>query len=203
MRRQTSTSKGDRTRRAILDASYRLIIKQGFAATSMRQIASQSHLALGGIYNHFSAKEDIFRTIMEERHPFLQIIPILQSVEGDTVEAVVRNTAHTLVDQLGHHPDFLNLMLTEIVEFKARHVPSLFARFLPMVAPLAPRFSQADGAIREIPPFVLARAFLGMFFSYYITESLLGRAMPPGMRRSALDHFVDIFLHGILEDGPQ
>ena len=47
---------------------------------------------------------------------------------------------------------------------------------------------------------VLARAFLGMFFSYYITEMLLGRAMPSEMSVDAMDHFVDIFLHGILEE---
>jgi AcrR family transcriptional regulator len=200
MAREHVLSKAQRTRRAILGASYRLIIRQGFAATSMRQIAAQSHVALSGIYNHFSAKEDIFRAILDERHPFLQIIPILQTVEGETVEAFVHNAAHTLVDQLGHHPDFLNLMLTEIVEFKARHVPSLFAKFLPMVAPLTERIGHAEGRVREIPGFVLARAFLGMFFSYYITEILLGRAMPPGMPGNTLDHFVDVFLHGILEE---
>jgi len=192
-------SRGTRTRQAILDAAYRLIIKQGFAATSMRQIAAHSHLALGGIYNHFGSKEEIFRAILEERHPFLQIIPLLRTVEGDNVDGLVRNAAHTLVDQLGHHPDFLNLMLTEIVEFKARHVPQLLGRFFPMVAPLARRVGQSDGSFREIPGFVVARAFLGMFFSYYITETLLGRAMPPGMQGNTIDQFVDIFLHGILE----
>lgn len=202
MRVQAAGARGQRTRRAILDASYRLIIRQGFAATSMRQIAAQSHVALGGIYNHFGAKEDIFRAIVQERHPFFQIIPLLQKVDGQTVEDFVRNAAHTLVDQLGNHPDFLNLMLTEIVEFKARHVPALISTFFPMIEPLAQRLASADGVVRGIPPFVLARAFLGMFFSYYMTEILLGRAMPPGMSGGALDHFVDVFLHGILEEHP-
>jgi hypothetical protein len=37
-----------------------------------------------------------------------------------------------------------------------------------------------------------------MFFSYYITGALLGKAMPVEMQTNALDHFVDIFLHGVL-----
>jgi len=189
-----------RTRRAILDASYKLFIKQGFAATSMRGIAQGSHLALGGIYNHFSSKEAIFRAIIEERHPFLEIIPLLNSVQGSGAESYVRNAAHTLVDQLGHHPDFLNLMLIEIVEFKAKHVPRLFGKFLPLVAPLALRITSVRGNLRPIPALVLARAFLGMFLSYYITEILIGRAMPPEMSGDAIDHFVDIFLHGILKE---
>lgn len=200
MKSQPALVRGERTRRAVLDASYRLFIKQGFAATSMREIAAHSHLALGGIYNHFASKEAIFRAIMEERHPFLQIIPLLNSVEGEGVEAFVRNAAHTLVTELGHRPDFLNLMLIEIVEFKARHVPLLFSKVLPVASPLAARIGATDGAIRDIPAIVLARAFLGMFFSYYITEVLLSRAMPAATSDDAIDDFVDIFLRGILKE---
>jgi AcrR family transcriptional regulator len=193
-------SRGQRTRGAILDASYSLFVKQGFAATSMRDIAVHSHVALGGIYNHFSSKEAIFRTIIEGRHPLLETIPLLGSAEGDSIESFVRNAAHTLVEQLGHHPDFLNLMLIEIVEFKARHLPKLFEKFLPLVAPLSQRLSSTRGSLRTMPAPVLARAFLGMFFSYYITETILGRSMPPEMSAGAIDHFVDIFLHGILKE---
>jgi AcrR family transcriptional regulator len=196
---EETLSKGERTRQAILESAYYLIIKQGYAATSMRQIAESAGLALGGIYNHYPSKEDVFRAIVVDRHPFLQIIPILNSVEGATVEEFVRNAAHTLVAELGHHPDFLNLMLIEIVEFKASHVPGLFEKFFPMAQPLIERLGGLEGNIRQIPPFVLARAFLGMFFSYYITEILVAYAMPPEMQANALDYFVDIFLHGILD----
>jgi AcrR family transcriptional regulator len=199
---EETLSKGERTRQAILESAYRLIIKQGYAATSMRQIAESAGLALGGIYNHYPSKEDVFRAIVVERHPFIQIIPILNSVEGETVEEFVRNAAHTLVAELGHHPDFLNLMLTEIVEFKASHIPGLFEKFFPMAQPLIQRLGGLEGNIRQIPPFVLARAFLGMFFSYYITEILVAYAMPPEMQSNALDYFVDIFLHGVLVKEP-
>ena len=198
--RSPAVSRGQHTRSAILDASYALFVKQGYAATSMRDIALRSHVALGGIYNHFSSKEGIFRTIIEGRHPLLEIIPLLGTVEGDSIESFVRNAAHTLVDQLGHHPDFLNLMLIEIVEFKARHLPKLFGKILPLVAPLAQRLSSARGSLRRMPAPVLARAFLGMFFSYYITEIIFGRSMPREMSSGAIDHFVDIFLHGIMNE---
>ncbi|NOH01974.1 MAG: TetR/AcrR family transcriptional regulator [Chloroflexi bacterium] len=195
---EEAPTKRERTRQAILDAAYNLIVRQGYAATSMRQVAEGAGLALGGIYNHFASKEEVFRAIIEDRHPFYQIVPILNSVEGETVEEFVRNAAHTMVAELGHHPDFLNLMLTEIVEFKGEHVPLLFERMFPMIMPLAQRITSLDGDMRQIPPPVLMRAFLGMFFSFYITEILIGRAMPKDMQFNALDYFVDIFLHGIL-----
>jgi AcrR family transcriptional regulator len=193
-------TKGERTRQAVLAAAYGLMIQQGYAATSMRQIADGAGLAVGGIYNHFSSKEEVFRAILEDRHPFLQIVPILQTVTGSSIEEFVRNAAHTLVAELGHYPEFLNLMLTEIVEFKAQHVPLVFSRILPMLAPIAQRLSGLQGKVRPIPPPILLRAFMGMFFSFYITEVLVGRAFPPEMMSNALDHFVDIFLHGMLPE---
>ncbi len=195
---EENLKKGEHTRQVIIDASYRLIIDQGYAATSMRQIASKADLALGSIYNHFSSKEEVFRAIIQERHPFFLILPFLNSVQGRTIEEFIHNAAHTLIEQLGHNPDFLNLMLIEIVEFKGEHVPLLFDKFLPMALPLAKRAESLDGSTRNIPAFILARAFLGMFFSYYITEILIGPVMPPEMQANALDHFVDIFLYGIL-----
>jgi TetR/AcrR family transcriptional regulator, mexJK operon transcriptional repressor len=195
---EDTLTKGERTSRAIIDAAYDLIVAQGFAATSMRQIADRAGLALGGIYNHFSSKEEVFRAILEERHPFFQIVPLLNSVEGETIEAFARNAAHTLIAELGHHPEFLNLLLIEIVEFKGEHVPLVFEKMLPMILQLAQRLSNLGGNMREIPQLVLARAFLGMFFSYFITELLLNQTKFMAMQTNALDHFVDIFLHGIL-----
>jgi AcrR family transcriptional regulator len=193
-------SKRERTRQAILDATYGLIIEQGYAATSMRQIAERSGLALGGIYNHFPSKEDVFSTIILEKHPFFEIFPLLNSVEASTIEEFVRKAATVLTDELGHRPDFLNLMLTEIVEFKGQHVSQVFTKIFPMVLPLGQRLASLSGAVRPIPGPVLIRAFMGMFFSYYITGVLLGPSMPNEMQADALDHFVEIFLHGILAE---
>jgi AcrR family transcriptional regulator len=201
MKTMASVTKGEQTRQTILSAAYDLIIRQGYAATSMRQIAEKGGLALGGIYNHYASKEEVFLAILEERHPFFEMLPTLNQVEGDTVEEYVRNAARTLVAQLGRHPDFLNLMLVEIVEFKARHVPRVFDKLRPMLMPIAEHIGARQGELRPIPPFVLTRAFLGMFFSYYITDILFARALPPDLRKlnaNAIDHFADIFLHGIL-----
>jgi AcrR family transcriptional regulator len=195
---EETLSRGERTSRAIVDAAYDLMLDQGFAATSMRQIAKKAGLALGGIYNHFSSKEEVFRAILEERHPFFQIVPILNTIEGNTIDEFARNAARTLIAELGHHPEFLNLLLIEIVEFKGEHVPIVFEKMFPMLMQLAQRLSTLDGTLREIPQFVLVRAFLGMFFSFFITELLLNRTAFMDTQSDALEHFVDIFLHGIL-----
>ena len=59
MKKEKQT-KGEATRLAIEDAAIELFMEQGYHATSMRQIAKRAELALGGIYNHFASKDEIF-----------------------------------------------------------------------------------------------------------------------------------------------
>jgi AcrR family transcriptional regulator len=193
-------SKGERTRRGIMEAAYELFLTQGYAATSMRQIAERAGLALGGIYNHFLNKEAIFSELILERHPYQQILPIMLNTPADNPESFVRSAAQTMVDELGKRPDFIKLMLIEIVEFNGRNMPKIMESVLPEVLPLIQHFGQQKGILRDIPPFIFFRAFLGLFFSYYITELLIGDTLIIQTQSNALDHFVEIFLHGVLAD---
>jgi AcrR family transcriptional regulator len=191
-------SKGERARLSIMNASYRLFIEQGYHATSMRQIAREAGMALGSIYNHFPSKEEVYKAILADRHPYHQILPVLLAAEGDTVEEFVHNAARALIDELGQHPDFLNLMLIEIVEFEGRNMVGLFQTLIPNILELGERFIRVKGRVRLIPTPILLRAFLGMFFSYYITDILVGEVMPADMQADAFNQFVDIYLHGVL-----
>ena len=189
-------SKGERTRLAVLENAYKLFLEQGYAATSMRQIASQAGLALGGIYNHFESKEAIFSELINTKHPYQQILPVLLKTPTEDMETFVRQAARAMVDELGKRPDFIKLMLIEMVEFNGRNMPNMLKQVLPQVLPLIGKFNTQN--LRSIPPFVLFRAFLGLFFSYYMTELLLANTPAALMSDNALDHFVEIFLHGIL-----
>jgi AcrR family transcriptional regulator len=193
-------SKGERTHQAILQAAYELFLEKGYAATSVRAIAERAGLALGGIYNHFATKEAIFSELIIDRHPFHQILPLLQAARGDTVEAFVRNAARSMVTELGRRPDFIKFLFVEMVEFNGRDFPKMFEVVFPQILPLIQRLQEGRNELRAIPPFILFRAFLGLFMSFYMTEFLLSGTPVAALQDNALDHFVDIFLHGILVD---
>jgi len=193
-------SKGERTHQSILQAAYELFLEKGYAATSMRAIAERAGLALGGIYNHFENKEAIFSELIIDRHPFQQVLPLLQAAPGDTVEEFVRNAARSMLAELGRRPDFIKLMFVELVEFNGRNIPRVFMVVYPQILPLIQRFQNSRDDMRPIPPVVLSRAFLGLFFSYFMTEFLLAGTPIAVLQENALDHFVEIFLHGIMVD---
>ena len=192
--------KGESTRISIEDAAFDLFMEQGYHATSMRQIADQAELALGGIYNHFSNKEEIFVAILLDKHPYKQILPIVLAAEGNTAEEFVRNAARALVTELGSRPEVLKLLLIEIVEFNGKHVARLLEQIVPKILPMFQKMIGVRKNLRKIPPPVMVRSFLGMFFSFYITElfikdSILAKVMP----KNSFDYFVDIYLHGVLK----
>ena len=193
--------RGEQTRMQIIQSATRLFIRQGYHGTSMRQVAEEAGTALGGIYNHFSGKEELFVAILMDRHPVREIIPALNASQGDTVEALVRDAARLMVEILDNRMDFLNLIFIELVEFEARHLPDMFSMLLPQVLPFVERLYQTKGSLRPVPPLLLLRSFMGLFISYVITGLMIGKQLPPEMSKNALEHFIDIYLHGILAEG--
>ena len=201
MKREKQT-KGEVTRQAIEDAAFELFMDQGYHATSMRQIAERAgKLALGGIYNHFSNKEEIFVAILMDKHPYKQILPLILAAKGDTAEELIRNAARALVSELGSRPELLKLIFIELVEFNGKHVSNIISEIAPKLIPMFEKMVRVRKNLRKLPPPILVRSFLGMFFSFYITElfikdSIVGKLMP----KNSFDLFVDIYLHGVIKE---
>ena len=193
--------KGETTRLAIEDAAFELFQQYGFHGTSMRQIAEQTGLALGGIYNHFSSKEEIFEAIILDNSPYKQIVPAILAAEGGTAEELFHNSAHIIVSELRKRPDFLKLMFIEIVEFNAKHIHLLISEVAPQLLPVFKRVTKVRKNLRHTNPAILLRSFLGLFFSYYITEIILrGTMIGKMMPKDSFEQVVDIYLHGVIKE---
>jgi AcrR family transcriptional regulator len=193
-------TKGERTHNEITQAAYQLFLEHGYHGTSMRQIAQEAGIALGGIYNHFVSKEEIFTEVILAHHPYIDVIPALQAAHGETFEEFVQDAASRLVSNLDDRLDFLKLMFIELVEFNGQHVPQIFELFYPEVLEFAQRLTENRSELRTIPPPILVRAFIGLFFSFFMTEVLIGQFQPAEINEDTLDHFIDIYLHGVLLD---
>ncbi len=201
MTQETALTKKERTRQAIEQAAYELFMEHGYNATSMRQIAERTGLALGGIYNHYQSKEEIFHTIILERHPYKQILPLVLNVKGRTPEEFFQNAAQTALRELGKRPDFLKLMFIEAVEFNGKHISLITREILPKVMPVFEKLASRRKSLRQIGPVLLIHSFIGMLFSYYLTEMLIQEsASAKLMPKNSFDTFVNIYLHGVLKE---
>ncbi len=193
-------TKGDRTRIQIEDAAIELFMEHGYHATSMRQIAERAELALGGIYNHFASKEDIFGAIIVDKHPYRRVLPLILETQGDTVEEFLRNAANVVMTELKSQPYYIKLMLIEIVEFNGKHGAMLIKEIAPKALPIFEKLVKSRKSLRVTHPAMLLRSFIGMILSYMLSEiivsnSILQKLMP----KNPMDAYVDIYLHGILK----
>jgi AcrR family transcriptional regulator len=200
MKKEKQT-KGEVTRLAIEDAAIRLFLEQGYHATSMRQIADQAELALGGIYNHFSSKDEIFEAIIVDQHPYKRILPLILEVEGDTAEEFLGNAFRIVVSELGKQPEFINLMFIELVEFKGKHGSVMLREIAPKVLPVFEKVIKARKDLRITNPAVLMRSFFGMIISYFVTEMVIANSVVSKlMPKNSTDVYIDIFLKGVLKE---
>jgi AcrR family transcriptional regulator len=194
------TTRGERTKGLIARSAMQLFRRKGYHGTSMRAIAQEAGMAVGGIYNHFSSKEDIFREVLYNYHPYKDVIKALQGAQGSTLEELFRDAARRMVEGFGVPLDFLNLVFIELVEFNGKHIPDLFNTIFPQLMEFGQRLTNQPEELRLIPLPILLRSFIGLFFSFVMTEIMLARQMPREMSEHAFEDFVDIYLHGILKN---
>ena len=192
--------KGERTRLAIEDAAIELFMEQGYHATSMRQIADRAGLALGGIYNHFKGKDELFEAIIVDKHPYKRILPLVLEAQGETAEDFLRNAFKIAVTELSNEPAYIKIMLIEMVEFGGEHGAPMLKEIAPKVLPVFEQMLKVRKELRISNPAMFLRSFFGMIISYFITEmvtanSVISRLMP----KDAADVYIDTYLHGILQ----
>ncbi len=194
-----SPTKGEQTRQAILDAASSLFIEQGFHGTSMRQVAARAGITVGGIYNHFEGKEQIFDTVLLQKHPYRRILAILDGMPAANVEDFARSAANAVIAELGSRPEFLNLAFIELSEFRGKHVPTVFQAIFPQILPLAGRLQGLPGELRDLPPAAIVLSFAGVFFAYYLADALTASEELRMADQVTLEQCLSIFLYGILK----
>lgn len=59
--------KGDEKRQELLDLSEGLFFRKGYAQTSIQDILDAASMSKGGLYHHFTGKEEILRALCERR----------------------------------------------------------------------------------------------------------------------------------------
>jgi hypothetical protein len=62
----------------------------------------------------------------------------------------------------------------------------------------ARRLRKDPAALRPISTDNLLRAFFGLFYTFHMTEMLLGKPSDPETQTSALQELTEVFLFGIL-----
>lgn len=87
------------TRARILDAALQRFAQQGYAGTSIRQVAGDVGVQQSAIYNHFAGKQAIFEALVAESGPG----PMLELLKGHQPEAIAARPPQVVIPELIDH----------------------------------------------------------------------------------------------------
>ncbi len=171
--------RGEARREHILAVADRLFRRQGYTATSMRQIAAEAGFgaAVSGLYNHFSNKAAIFEALLISRSPYQDLFDALEQVEGETFDVFLRNWFDTLWPIFETHLDFLQLLFIELQEFEGKTLGRFLGGFLPQYVALFSGISRMPDVRQDLPLPVLIRTVASVMIGYLFTEIIARRAL--------------------------
>jgi AcrR family transcriptional regulator len=199
-KRQT---RGQQTRFAILDAAMKLFLQSGYNGTSMRQIAKEAGIALGGIYNHFPGKEDIFKALITERLPINLIRESLAGIETTDGPQMLAEAFERLQALYREHYYFFGMLLIDLQEFGGENVRGLVGgTLIPEFLTFANRLRQAGGLREDISDIVILRLFVSLMIGYALTGAVTYSDEQPLIAGFPGDEEVrismmEILLHGL------
>lgn len=82
--RRTQRERSDATIAILIAAARELFVRDGYAATSLDEIAAAAEVTKGAFYHHFAGKQALFREVYErEQHTILEAIVAAYTPQPD------------------------------------------------------------------------------------------------------------------------
>lgn len=155
-----------RRREEILEAAKMCFAREGFHASSMRDIYRECGLSPGAVYNHFASKEEIVCALGEERlRQAREHREALELIE-DPIEALRLLAAGTREELVREEDLLLDLQLAGEAlrnESIAEVSRQAFAATLETVVGLIARAQRTGHLDRRVDADALARVLVGVF----------------------------------------
>jgi len=189
----------------IEEAAKQLFIKQGFHATSTRNIAVQAGTSLGNLYNYYPTKEAILGSIISKYQKVIdeRLKSIFDQIEHPLSTEGLTRFARLVKQMVNEHHDFWLLMYIDVLEFENRHFRKMFEN---VAQKLRYRFAKSfeelrsSGALHDgVDPAIGFTAAYMQFFNYFIVEKLFGGNKHLGISdEQAISCLTDIYSRGLL-----
>lgn len=187
----------------ILDAAQALFLSKGYNGTSMRDIAKAAgYRSVAGLYNHFPDKESILIALLDNRHPYDELLSRIEAIEATHFEDLIRQIVEIAPFMITKHADFIRLLMLDFLEFNAAHVRALLTRFQERMAQMIfIKVHQIEGVRDDLPPLLIMRFITMQLFGYVVTRTILPPAILDVMSEEAWQaHLIDVVLRGLSKE---
>ncbi|HLE63393.1 MAG TPA: TetR/AcrR family transcriptional regulator [Pyrinomonadaceae bacterium] len=196
---------GEERRLQILRVAVSLFSQKGFRGTTTKEIAGLAGVSEAMVFRHFATKQELYAAILDHK-----------ACSGDTLnpemivaEAIEKKDDRAVFERLAlaaleHHEcdkEFQRLLLYSALEGH-QLAEMFFEKFVKRVYELLGgyiRERQRDGAMSELEPALVVRAFVGMIIHHSLNNNLWdpNRRLLNVSNEIAARSFTDILLNGI------
>ena len=203
-RPKTQGEKSDASTRKVLKAALSLFSRQGFRATSMRQIARRSGLSVGNLYHHFGNKEAIFQRLIDQYWAVLMDpeLPLNKIFAAARFPEDLEKMAAAIDQVVTENAPHILLIYIDVIEFKGKHIRTFYQQ-------MADRFSAAysqrfqemkeQGGFGAVDPLVGVMLATRWFFYFFTVERCFGVPMHFGLdSQQAVGEFSQILRYGLV-----
>lgn len=197
----------EKKRGRIEEAAKKLFIKQGFHATSMRNIAARAGTSLGNVYNYYRTKEEILGSIIGRYQTVIdgRLRAIFDEIEEPLEPESLIRFGRQIKEMVNEHHDFWLLMYIDVLEFENRHFRKMFEG---LVHSLRRRFAKQFADLKSrgrvhpsVDPAVGFTAVYMQFFNYFLVEKLFGGNRHFGLSdEQVIKQLTDIYCRGLLQN---
>ena len=196
---------GEDRRLQILKVAMRLFSQHGFRGTTTKEIALAAGVSEAMVFRHFATKEQLYSAILDHKACLHETMDPLHVVS----DAVARKDDRAVfegiaLDALNRHdcdPEFHRLLLHSALE--EHELATMFwEKFVKRVYRILSKYvreRQREGAMIEVEPLVVVRAFVGMIIHHSLNNNLWDRQrqLLKVSNEVAARAFTNILLNGV------
>lgn len=196
---------GDERRLQILRVAVKLFAHEGFRGTTTKQIAEAAGVSEAMVFRHYATKEELYSAILDHKacsgeavDPELMVADALKRKDD---RAVFEGLAFGALEHHEQDPEFQRLLMHSALEGHEL-AQMFFEKFVRRVYEFLGNYireRQRDGAMVQMEPAIIVRAFVGMIIHHSLNNNLWDpkRRLLNISNQSAARHFTDILLSGI------
>jgi TetR/AcrR family transcriptional regulator len=199
---------GEDRRLQILRVAMRLFSQRGFRGTTTKEIAVAAGVSEAMVFRHFATKSELYSAILDHKacvHDEMDPVTVVaDAIERKDDRAVFEGIALQALKQHEADPEFQRLLLHSALEehelaqmFWEKFVKRVYHSLGAYV-----RQRQRDGAMVEIAPALVVRAFIGMVVHHSLNNNLWDRKrnLVRLSNERVAREFANILLRGILKE---
>lgn len=200
---------GDARREQILAAAVDLFSQRGFSGTTTKQIAIASGVSEAMVFRHFATKDALYDAILDSKgcqdgirdFPWVENEALAEAIEKKDDFGVFYNLGLHAMNRHREDEGFMRLLFYSALE-EHRLADRFFSEFITRIYDFLGGYiagRQRDGALREMDPRVVVRAYLGMLIHHSINNILWdkGHVILKISNEDAAREFATILLDGI------